>query len=695
MSQQRPREHKEQETEILDPRVAELLAGLEDYSPPGIMGTPDALQGYYIHFERALPEYDGLTSRAYAVSQGSQEAGSVYAVICDPHLPLRHKLIEYFKNTPHPSVCRIYAYGMVYISALEERRFALIMERPKGSSLSSLLLEQKRIPERVIIDNIISPLVNVIETLGEQGYSVGNLNIDTLYMTDRVMVTDCFSEPAGYAQSFLFEPPERLGISLLGKADGDSGIDLYALGVTTVMLSLGVNHLRQITFHDFSYALIQHGVYNFITAGREYSETIQDFFRGTLTESSKERWGIPQARAWLMGKRFNMLRPSHMKDSARSYSFANREYSNIRGLANAYFLNWEEAKTDLRGVKLTRWMEMSAHRKDVAERINRIKSQTGGDTSRNERMNNEFIARSLIIMDPQGPIRYRHMACDLTGVAGLLAHAIHSKSQEDMQAALDIIDIDLHNAWADAHKSEELAPAISALFTRLQRVRLMMRQNILGQGRERALYDMNPTLPCLSDLVVKACPNSVEELLKALDALALTHAKENMPMDRHIAAFLCSKMDISRDTRINNMSFRPALMNHPDLIALDLLRRAQERYNVPDLVGLSTWLAIRCLNVVDKYYNLPLRKNMKDALVKNVASGQLSHVCSVVMDQDLAQKDMQGFRQAAYDYIRHTQHIQDLNNPFKIKIRAKEVGVKVAVVIAYIVLGLVLLQTMR
>src|SRR5690606_28842427 len=133
------------------------------------------------------------------------------------------------------------------------------------------------------------------------------------------------------------------------------------------------------------------------------SDMYQDFFRGVLADNPNERWGLDQLQQWLSGKRFNMIAPSAPKEAGRALEFRGEQYFNRRLLAQVFQKNWREAAKELRHLKLDRWAEMSLHRPEMAERIERA-LRIAGDAS-TERHINDMMTRVISILDPTGPIR--------------------------------------------------------------------------------------------------------------------------------------------------------------------------------------------------------------------------------------------------------------------------------------------------
>lgn len=666
----------------------DLLARLAQMTPAGNGQETDALDGYALQLSQSLPALSTESAAACAAIHPRYEAQALYAVVCSGTLPLRLKPMEKLKAVTNPHLCGLVAYGEAWISTLGQRRMVAVFERPKGMPLQELVADGKRYPERFIADHVLSPLVAALQKYHEHAMPHGRIHMRSVYYQDKTMLGEAVTEPCGYSQDFYCEPPERISVLPYAKGESHLTADSYALGLIALQLASGKLLQAKDDPAEFIRRLMHDGAYQFLTANEEFSDHLQDFLRGTLADSPHERWTLAQIRSWLDGKRFNLIQAGAPRDAGRPYVFMGHELGNMRAIAHAYFTHWETAKLDLRDNKLRRWVSTSAHRKELAEQLQRVVNNTGGGSTKNDRLQNELVSRSILHLDPTGPLRYGAVSTEIDGLGGVLAHAYRVQSQDEMRIIADIIDLDLVSIWSGLQKDTGPNEATAQVW-KLQRVRMLMRINALGSGMERCLYDLNSTLACMSPLILNHHALTPADVLQALDRVASDKAQEGGPVDRHIAAFLCSRLDVTKDVRVTDLSFAPALMTDPDLIALEILRHAQAKTGNPPLKSLSLWMASRLLRVTDQFHSRELQQSMRNDVMRAASSGILARLSEVILNTEIIRDDDEGYNYARAHYARLAVKIKKLESVEVLTARSREWGNKLALCVSALLLFIV------
>jgi hypothetical protein len=72
----------------------------------------------------------------------------------------------------------------------------------------------------------------------------------------------------------------------------------------------------------------------------------------------------------------------------------------------------------------------------------------------------------------------------------------------------------------------------------------------IGQGVERALYELDPLIPCRSPMIADFYVTAMRDLLPAIDAALPGLGEGTIPMDRHIAAFIGAHLRRSIDREL-------------------------------------------------------------------------------------------------------------------------------------------------
>ncbi len=671
----------------------ELLAALKDYKPAPANERQDVLEGRYIvHPNQPLPAFDTQTAKAYHVTDEHIADRALYALICPPQMPARLKLIKQFKNGSHPNLITLAAGGIIDFSPSGEQRYALVYETPKGRTLSEIVAEQngKILPEIFIVEHILGPLADVIGYFESIGMAHGRINPDNLFYGDSLTVGECISEPCGYSQDFHFEPVERMQALPAGKGECSVADDIYALGILAAWLRIGAGILAEPNRLLHLKRLLRDGTHYALVGNRELSDTIKDLLRGTLNDNTLERWTSTQLKAWLGGKRYNLLAPAISAAGSRPFVFEGAEHHNLRSLSQGIHQHWDKAPAPLRDGTLARWAELSARRKDTAEALNRTVKTLG---ARSEKQNNELVSRALAIIDPHAPMRLKELSVHIGGVGPQLAETMSTRNEPAFQRLNEMIDLGIASVWGEMQRKlyeDALPPDMSTSLWNLERARAQLRTPAYGFGIERALYELNPDLPCQSPLLAGHYVTTLPQLVTALDRVAAKAARGDEPIDRHIAAFICARLGISQEMTAKEFKAIPSLLRHKGLIALRLLHAAQQKAGHPKLPGLSLWAAASIAPVIDHLHSKSLKTQLAKGLKHIAPEGYLKPVADLVFHPEYLAADAQGFANAAHIYAGLNAQINDLKHPRKRAANAKEVGQGLSRVIAYLVFTLML-----
>lgn len=639
---------------------AEFRQALSEYRPEHSgPPKPDMLEDRWrLNLSAPLPAYNSGLGVAYEVIDERQERTHLYGILAPTYLALRTQATDAIRTISHPNLVALRAAGPVQLSQPKEGRFLIVFEQPKGQTLSALMARQGAFPERFVVEQIITPICEILSALQERGINHGRLNLDNLYYSDKLTVGECVSEPSGYSQPNLYEPPERILAQPLGKGSAEVNADCYSLGIIALIMLTGripaaandrASYLRQI---------MQNGTYSTLTQYQNFSPVITDFLRGVLNDNRMERWSVAQVREWLGGKRYNLIPPSQSRDSSRSFPFRGQDFVNCRALAFAFHEHWEEAIEELKNGKLLRWAQLSLNKQEMKEMLEKIIARCINNRN-NVKIDNEALARAIISLDPSGPIRIRSLSANIDGLGAVLADAFHHNNVAHMTYLHELIENDLPNFWSDQHKHLQ-NQEISTMLWRLQKVRLLMRTKTLGFGMERVLYELNPTMPCQSSMLIGECITEAETLLIALDRLSKDLAGGHLPLDRHTAAFLTAKLNINKEINAQEVGSFQDLAHEPKLLMIKLLAIAQEKNNHIALKGLANWAALSVFPLMERYRNRRIRDAVYREVTHSARTGQISGIYRALTNNIYLANDRSEFRRAQGLFRVNENRIQEL-----------------------------------
>lgn len=674
---------------------ADLLKQIAQHQHPASTRHDLVAGQFLVRVSSPLPELNTALARAYEAVDEKDSTRSIYALVCDPHMPVRGKHFKLLLGTSLRHCVSLLAAAPSELTSLG-RRFVLIYERPRGKPLSVLLRERgKHFPESFIAEKVIGPLADALHQLSELGIAHGRINPNNVFFGETLTLGEFLSEPCGYSQPYHYEPPDRAQADPAGKGEGTPALDIYAVGALAAYLRIGsALFAKSPTADQHVLRLLREGPYQAFSQNIDYSEGMTDLLRGTLNDSVHERWTWDQLRHWSRGRRFNMLPPSPPPPSSRSFHIGQYVLNHARDVAQGLFMHWDITGKMLIDNSLLRWIELSAGKKDVAEILRRaLQSTAGAMAVRNPEQMNDIIARCLTLLDSNAPISLPSVRVHVEGVGTLLAEALRTGNTEKKDALIEIIEQSMATYWMDQQKrrDEYLSPELSDALWKLDRMRIVLKNKGYGFGIERCLYDLNPDLGCQSPLLDGEYAGTLRELLLALDRVAAKKARTEMPVDRHIAAYISSKLNILRESEAMELHRIPKISKHKALMALKLYEQAGNSVGKAALPCLAGWLGVSLLEALEQFRSHTLKRDLMQGIRELVPSGSIHALYALVCQKAFAEADVNGYREAVYAYHKMAEEIFSYKDRHTLKKRATQTGNAIARQIAGVALVGVLL----
>lgn len=688
-----------------EPLIAKLRDALRNYKSSMDSHPLDMLNNQYtIDLQQPLPSFDTQTAKAYAASDASEPSKMLFAHVCEWGVPQRHRAISALMGLECRSITQLVAAGNVKLSTTQQERFVIFYERPPGIKLSELI-KRKKIPANTVFiyEHILSPIANAIQQFSDLDISHGLINPDNIYINDHAILGPCVAEPCGLSQPFYYESVERMQALPNAKGEGSTSHDYYALAVLLLEILHGFEHMAAYNKDSLIQAIFRQGPYNALMQEKEVAEVFYDFFRGTFNVNPHDRWRGKQVLPWLAGKRFNVLPPPTPADAVRPYELSENNHANTRReLAHLFSLDWTRMIASLHNNQLSHWVSVSLRNKELSDIISRL-SRTAYDLStKNETQTYEALMNIIMLLDPPGPVRIRGLSMHVDGMDSLCADLYAKKQHPELQLLAKFIESNMVNYWlelqAKMHKEKEeyeIPAVINNLNIRLDRLRGCIRNQGIGFGIERMLYDLNPDMACISPVLASHNVKTLAELLTKLDQLAPKLSEEDDPIDRHIGAFIASKLIITKEIRLDELEGIPMLATNKTIMAIYLLGASQIKASHLRLPGLTTWLVLRTLPLMDHIHSRTLRKKYKIALMALAPLGSIPKLADLIVSADYAANDYIGYKKALITYQNNANSIAYYEAAENVEAESTAMGFRIAKMVAYLCLFAAFYLTMK
>jgi hypothetical protein len=656
---------------------------------------------YRIHPDQPLPALDAAGGiRAFTATDERGSPKALFALVCRRDVAPRTEVLNQIARFTRLPLVTPLRWAVVYWPPEKARRFVIVLHQPGGERIlpaPDATIDPWR--EDRVVRMVMNPLMPVFKELSGRNLTHRAIRADNLYFADgareSVVLGECFSLPAGMAQPSIYEPIDSAMAMPEGRGHGTPADDYYALGVLVLVLLCGGNPVPELSENELVEAKISKGSYAALVGETRLSLPMVEMLRGLLCDDPDERWRHDDLQLWLNGRHLSPKQALLPPKAARLFPFEGEEYNNAAALSYAMGRKWMAALQEIKSPELERWIRRSLSDDLRAAAVSAATQAVIGVGGGVAGLADRLLTRVLMALDHQAPLRYKQVTVRIQGFSA--AFAVNYHNEDRRQTFAEIILHKLPQMWIEAQTN--LRADILAYARIFDLVTLHLAKPRIGYGVERALYALNVSWPCQSQLLVGDYVADLDELLPALERLAAQGKTERPPMDWHIGGFVAARMKMTPDRAFNELSEdeRPEIFN---LGIVRLLADVQDSTGPQHLPHLAAWCAGLLQPVIAHFRNRTRREQMSEMLRQLAARGNLAALVQLVDNPDRCVADKEGFRRARAEFAGLVEQMNWLRNggltrPAVVRAAAREAssivaGVAATVAVLLITLGSVL-----
>lgn len=604
-----------------------------------------------------LPALNAPGGPAFLARGTRDRKAEFFAIVCTSGLPARTDMLTALRSVENQAMLRLIEWGVVDWPVDGTRRQALVFERPPGRRLMASLADAiEPMGEERIARHVIQPLAGVLKDLASRAIVHGDIRPTNLFLRDQatggVMLGECISTLPSYAQPAIMLPIERAMAQPAGRGAGTTADDLYALGITALVLLLGRNPAKQQDDEALLQAKIEKGTYPALVGTMRISLSMMEVLRGLLSDDPKQRWTLNDLEMWVSGRRLSPKQPHVPRKGVRPFEFQGVACWHSRGLARALARAPGAAAQFVDSGELDRWLRRSLGDEARADAVqSAVSSATAAGKAGS--FEDRLMGRVCLALDPPAPIRYKQRAVMVDAFGHAIAEAV--ALSQSPQALGEAIAAQLPIFWVNVQleAKAEFVPLVQTF----DLMRTYLERPGLGHGIERVLYELNQTVPCMSPLVRAHHATTPAELMLALDAAAARADRPREPLDRHVAAFLAARFR-KLDDRLLSIAGSTGDQGRRVTAILNVMADVQRRFGPSTLPNLSAWMAELIEPALERFHSRPKREKVKAELAKAARSGDLGQLMRLVDDPDAVRKDEMGFLAARRDHDRASRDME-------------------------------------
>lgn len=647
-------------------------------------------QKYSVEEATPIKEWSSEFATAYRCKErksgrkGNSE-GEVYMLVFQRNFAPRIRAISKLVGGTNGNFQNIVEAGIVQLESTKQQHFAIVLQVVGGIRLSDLLAREGQLPEKFVNQVVVPSINNALAFLSKHNVTHGSLNLNSLVFQpefERVVLLECFSTYCGLNQSSFYEPLDRAQAMPIGRGEADETCDYFAMGALLCTLLQGPGLFDSARENASLAERLVKSSFGVYMVQQERFGAVKELIRGLLQDHPSERWLTADVLEWMSRKKSNAANTAHpLKESLTGYEFNGKPHLGRRALAHEIFLQWTPAKLEIKVDDLGRWLRLNVMRGDLSDELENAVSIT---RRKETVMQDSDLTKVISVLDPDGPLRYNEYAICPYALPQMLAFGFSKGKREYGQFVADSFNHGLLTHWL------ELQPALEdydyyKMYWSPTAIAKHLRKPSLGFGIERALYDMNPGLPCQSQMFQQKCVMSLDMLLKALDELPEELHEKQDPMDRHISAYIASKLNIEDEIRIKSVRHFPNFAKAPQLIMLAMLTLAQAEAKSRNLKSLCRWILKRVAPLVASIQGKTIRKEFQEAISESAKAGDVQALFNTITSPNFIKRDAFGLAEAMKEFERYTREINALKKQDSIERVAYQYGLKIAVMTAYTV----------
>lgn len=610
---------------------------------------------YAFDLANKLPDLSDAWADAYAVDSVPDYPGGLYALLLNHKLPPRIDVFDALEGAKAGALQSVIAFEVVHLTDAEKIGF--VLEQPTGLPLMRDLRQPfQGYKEDNLRNQFVLPLFNTLVALHDRTLFHGAISPLHIYAganLSQLMLGECVTLPPGYRQPALFETIERAQCRIEAKGDSTTEDDLYALGISTYLLAAGQNPFANLPDDDLIRARLEVGSSTLMLNYAKLPSSILELVRGLCGDQPKQRWSLGDLENWIAGQRVAPRNISHVAKASRALPFNGKEYVRARTLASVLQSNPAEVRQLVESKEILRWLNRSLGDMALYEEAYRVLDKTNLKSQSDDML----AARLAMLLDPQGPIRYKNLQIMPAALGTCMAVAYIHQDTETIKTLSEIILSDLVSHWISMPGNG--GPFLLAMAKEIDRTRDYINVAGMGNGIERVMYELQPYAPCYSEYLPKRYIQSPKHILPALDELTTDSRRPTEPLDRHMSSFLSARMGRGKET-----VFVLAQTNKTDtnrhLSTLDLLSQVQNRYSVNPVPRLAGWLLENLRPALDRFHNRKLRQSLQQNLSKIAAQGELDMLLRSIDSPEVVEGDLRGFRDATRQFRHLTEQIQEV-----------------------------------
>ena len=564
-----------------------------------------------------------------------------------------------------------------------------IMPSPKYRSLEHIIQrEEEKITYDLIVSKILPVVIDVLSEMHSLRIMHGYINASNIFITEggNVLIGECVSEICGLQQNALYDTIDRAQCHAYAKYNKDFAADYYALGVAIFYVSTR----KDLSKHDHL-TIIRNkligGTFNYFRQESSVSDAFLDLIKGLTADDRALRWGEAKLKAIIDGVETSSSSLTDQSYLSRGITFNDRVHYSTKSLAHELQQDWAQAKAFVQQDKIQKWLDISVSQQRVIDMLDALRSTMKSRTDNAKTVagrEDEWVFKTIVILDPCGPVRGVKLPYNPHAIDTLIAYSFVFHNKDIMQLVIQAIS---HNILSIYDQLAEVYTEYTAFMTSTAKyfseLAVKLRKQGIVFGISRFIYDLNPYMPCQSNLLDGYICLTAGDVVRTLD-------KKKVPLSSILVAsdipnFIGSRMKLNSDIKGERISQITSISKDIVYKFLMLFAHVEFKMEIEELPFLSEQFSSM---IKDRLKVIMRGKSNKEEMFKNldqaVKTNQLGEVLKVAVDLDMLQKDAQEYTKALNRGMQIAKELYKYNNIYEMKKLSNKKGLNLAIKISLV-----------
>lgn len=612
-----------------------------------------------------LPEFDLGGAEAVVARDQRNPDDKLFARICPADALPRFTELTNLKHMMEANVMRPLDSGPVRWPGGDGHRLAVIFQRPEHGTLMTpsgdkiIALKTDEISRAVL-----GPIVLTLAYMTQRTVTHRGIRPDNIHWSgssrSTVMLGDCITHAPASLQPVVFEtiesgmtPPTRRGA-------GTPADDFYSLGVTILALATGQIPLQGMPDAEIIQEKLRRGSFSALMAGERPPFGLRELLRGLLTDNSHDRWGLEQIEQWLGGSLRSTVQETRSGHVERVFDFDGRNYSNLRGLAQAFGQNWKAAAKAIKDPGFGKWLARSVTDDDLMDRVSMV-VEHGADANSKGTIGAHQVSQVCVLLDLSGPIRYKGLVVMPNAIGNCLAEAFQAKDKETIGLVAELVSTGAAADWYDFQSPTDQV-LYEAEIKQLKQMQSLLRHTGPGYGIERCLYMLNTNVPCASELLKDHYISDIRDLLPLLERISASKAGLGSIVDRHLTAFIACRIRSNIDRQLSQIESAEGDRNTIRLAMLGIFARTQFKFGPEELPHLTKWFAEDLEQCVERINAKSLREQLRNKTRSSGGTGRLTELYTCLSNDKVFLRNANAKEHAVREFADAAREIAQLES---------------------------------